>query len=63
VGEASIRAAATAIALLGDPTSEDFDLDKVFAGFNVNLIAMNLAFEIDKTGDANTFGAKFGWRF
>jgi hypothetical protein len=51
------------IAGLDGTASQDFDLDKIFAGFNVNLIAMNLAFEIDKTGDANTLGAKFGWRF
>ena len=55
--------AATAITLLDGDATEDIDLDKIFAGVNLNLVAMNLAFEMDKTGDATTYGAKFGWRF
>lgn len=51
------------IAALDGSASQDFDLDKVFVGVNLNLVAMNLAFEMDKTGDATTYGAKFGWRF
>lgn len=42
---------------------EDFGLTKVFAGLNVNFGLINLAFEVDQTGDATSYGAKFGWRF
>lgn len=55
--------AATAIALLLDPTSESIDLNKVFAGVNINMTALNILVAADKTGDATTYGLKFGWRF
>jgi len=42
---------------------EDFDLNKVFVGVNMNLVLMNIAVEGDKTGDATSYGIKFGWRF
>lgn len=42
---------------------EDFDLNKVFVGVNLNLAVINIAVEGDKTGDATTYGIKFGWRF
>jgi len=42
---------------------EDFDLNKVFAGVNMNLAVVNIAVEGDKTGDATSYGIKFGWRF
>jgi len=42
---------------------ESFDLDKIYAGLNINLGLINLAFEADKTGDAMSYGAKFGFRF
>lgn len=44
-------------------TPEDFDLDKVFAGLNLNLAIINIAVEADKTGEATSYGIKFGWRF
>jgi len=44
-------------------TEEDFDLNKVFVGVNMNLAVMNIAIEGDKTGDATSYGIKFGWRF
>lgn len=43
--------------------SEDFDLNKVFVGLNMNLAVVNIAVEGDKTGDATSYGIKFGWRF
>jgi hypothetical protein len=42
---------------------EDFDLNKVFVGVNMNLVLLNIAVEGDKTGDATSYGIKFGWRF
>lgn len=42
---------------------EDFDLNKVFVGVNMNLVLLNIAIEGDKTGDATSYGIKFGWRF
>jgi hypothetical protein len=42
---------------------ESFTLDKFYAGLNVNLGLVNLAFEADKTGDAGSYSAKFGLRF
>ena len=42
---------------------ENFDLNKLFAGFNMNFAVINIAVEGDKTGDATTYGVKLGWRF
>lgn len=36
---------------------------KLFAGANLNLGMSNLAFEWDKTGSANTYGIKLGFRW
>jgi len=44
-------------------TPEDFELNKVFVGLNMNLAVVNIAVEGDKTGDATSYGIKFGWRF
>lgn len=41
----------------------NFDQNKVFVGLNVNLGFVNIAAEGDKTGDANSYSLKFGWRF
>ncbi len=38
-------------------------LGKVYAGANLNLGLMNLAFEVDKTGEATTWGLKLGLRW
>jgi hypothetical protein len=35
----------------------------VFGGVNVNLLAVNLAFEAEKMGDNVSLSAKLGWRF
>jgi hypothetical protein len=42
---------------------ESFDLDKIYAGLNINLGLLNLAFEADKTGDSPSYSGKFGFRF
>jgi hypothetical protein len=42
--------------------SEDFSSSKVFAGVNFNFGLVNIALETDKTGDATSYSAKFGWR-
>ena len=47
----------------GNKTPESFSQTKVFAGLNLNFGLTNLAFEGDKTGDAISYGAKFGFRF
>ncbi len=44
-------------------TPEKFNENKVFAGLNVNFGLVNLAFEGDRTGDATSYGMKFGLRF
>jgi hypothetical protein len=44
-------------------TEESFGLDKAYVGVNINLGLANLAFEGDKTGDAASYSAKFGFRF
>ena len=36
---------------------------RVFGGLNVNLLAVNLAFEAEKMGDNVSLSAKLGWRF
>ena len=42
---------------------EKVDESRVFGGVNVNLVAMNLAFEAEKMGDNVSLSAKIGWRF
>jgi hypothetical protein len=44
-------------------SQESFSLTKYFVGVNVNLAVVNIAVEGDKTGDATSYGVKFGWRF
>lgn len=48
---------------VGNLTAEEFTQSKVYLGANLNLGLMNLAFEGDKTGNATSYGAKFGFRF
>jgi len=43
--------------------AEEFAQNKVFAGLNFNVLLMNLALEWDRTGFANSYGAKLGLRF
>ena len=42
---------------------EDFSYSKYFVGLNLNFGLINIALETDKTGDATSYSAKFGWRF
>ncbi|HMW22827.1 MAG TPA: hypothetical protein PKC59_05275 [Burkholderiaceae bacterium] len=51
----------TSAALAKD--KESFTQQKVFVGANLNLGLVNLAVEGDKTGDATSYGVKFGFRF
>lgn len=44
-------------------SKESFNLNKYFVGVNMNFAVINIAIEADKTGDATSYGAKFGWRF
>ncbi|MDQ5848164.1 MAG: hypothetical protein M3544_04255 [Pseudomonadota bacterium] len=43
--------------------SEEFTLDKIFAGIGIKLGAFNLNLEADKTGDVNALSVKTGIRF
>lgn len=62
IGRVRVTSEPTGIAALG-LRKESFDLDKIYAGLNINFGLMNLAFETDKTGDAASYSAKFGFRF
>ncbi|MEX0961033.1 MAG: hypothetical protein WDZ63_17285 [Burkholderiales bacterium] len=42
---------------------EKFEQSKLFGGINLNFGLFNMAFEADRTGDANSYGAKIGLRF
>lgn len=44
-------------------SKEEFAQGKYFVGGNINLGLINLALEADKTGDANSYNAKLGFRF
>lgn len=44
-------------------TEEKFNLNKYYVGANLNFGLVNIAVEGDKTGDATTYGLKFGLRF
>jgi hypothetical protein len=39
------------------------DETRVFGGLNLNLVAVNFAFEAEKMGDNVSLSAKVGWRF
>ncbi len=44
-------------------SDEEFTQVKYFVGFNLNLGLLNFDLEADKTGEAQTIGAKVGFRF
>lgn len=48
---------------VGGLSKEEVSRSKGFVGINANLGITNLAFEVDRTGDATTYGAKLGLRF
>jgi hypothetical protein len=50
-------------ARVGSLGHQGANLGKVYAGLNVGLGLMNLAFEADKTGDVTTWGVKLGLRW
>ncbi|HUG75953.1 MAG TPA: hypothetical protein VML57_00530 [Burkholderiales bacterium] len=43
--------------------SEEFSMSRVFLGLGINLLASNLNFEADKTGDVTGYSIKIGFRF
>ena len=48
----------------GTPLAEErFNESRVFAGLNLNLIAANFAFEVEKLGENTSLSAKVGVRF
>ena len=48
---------------VGGLTKEDVSKSKLFVGLQANLGISNFLFEVDRTGDATTYGAKLGFRF
>jgi hypothetical protein len=60
IGQVWVKSTPNGVPLLRE---ESFSQSKVFAGLNFNLAGGNLAFEVDRTGDASSFGAKLGFRF
>jgi len=42
---------------------EKFNESRIFGGLNLNLVAANFAFEVEKMGDNTSISAKVGWRF
>jgi hypothetical protein len=46
-----------------DLAEERINQGRVFGGLNLNLVAMNLAFEAEKMGGNVSLSAKLGWRF
>jgi hypothetical protein len=60
-GAGSVRVRSSAS---GTPLAEErFNQGRFFGGINVNLVAVNLAFEAEKAGDNTSLSAKLGWRF
>lgn len=62
IGRVHVKSEPTGIAASA-LRKESFDLDKVYAGLNINLGLLNFAFEADQTGDATSYSGKFGFRF
>lgn len=48
---------------VGSLEPENFSQAKYYAGLNFNFVLGNLALEGDRTGDATSYSAKFGFRF
>lgn len=44
-------------------SSESPNMNRWYLGGNFNLAVLNLAVEYDRTGDANSYSLKLGWRF
>ena len=58
-GTVRIRSSAESTGL----AEEKINQGRVFGGLNVNLLAVNLAFEAEKMGENLSLSAKLGWRF
>lgn len=52
----------TAVSVAG-LREEKVSQTKAFVGLGINFVLMNLNLEADKTGDASSYSAKFGFRF
>jgi hypothetical protein len=48
---------------VGGLSKEEVSKSKLFVGLQANLGITNFLFEVDRTGDATTYGAKLGLRF
>lgn len=59
IGRVRVNSTPQGIASLGP---EKFSQTRTFIGLNVNL-GVNLAFEVDRTGDTTSYGVKVGIRF
>lgn len=62
IGRVHVKSEPTGIAASA-LRKESFDLDKIYAGLNINFGLLNFALEADKTGDAPSYSGKVGFRF
>jgi hypothetical protein len=61
VGAGTVRVQANA---RGTGLAEErFNKGRFFGGLNVNLVAVNFAFEVERMGSNTSLSAKAGWRF
>ena len=58
-GMVRVKSSAAGSGLAG----ERFDRSRYFGGLNMNLVALNVAFEAEKMGENLSLSAKVGWRF
>jgi hypothetical protein len=58
-GMVRVQSSATGAGL----ADERFNRSRYFGGLNMNLVALNLAFEAEKMGENLSLSAKVGWRF
>ncbi len=58
IGKVWIESSSSAAGL-----SEDFSVNRSYVGVNLNLLAINIGVEMDKTGETTTQAIKFGWRW
>lgn len=60
IGRVNVKSTPSGAPLL---QREDFGLAKVYAGLNIAFVPFALLIEADRTGDATSYGIKFGVRF
>lgn len=63
VGGGKVWVTSTPIASTGLHKESTIGMGKAFVGLNLNVSVVNFALEYDKTGKANSYGAKLGLRF